>query len=231
MTTVQVRMRLRSWRRRRARRAASNRSSRVALGGRTVAGAVAGRAGDEAGLFAFFFVCVAERGRGPERPLLAATCGKPAQVLERFPSSLIDALAVADEGGESRATSLRIPASLHRAVVLATELGMDESFTAATSRALTDRLRDFVRREALAEHFHQFPSDVPTLAAVAHRRVRGSDHPAASRPELIDQVAAWIAGQRPEWARTGAVDETVDEVLSSIAMLAAGVGSRRRRSA
>ncbi|MGH9243445.1 MAG: hypothetical protein ACRD29_03830 [Acidimicrobiales bacterium] len=126
---------------------------------------------------------------------------------------------------------MRIPESLHRAVVLATELGMDESFTAATTGALTDRLRAFVRRAALAEHFHQFPSDVPTLAAVAHRRVRGSDHPAASRPELIDQAAAWVAEQRPDWARTGAVDETVDEVLGYVAMLAAGVGTRRRRNA
>jgi hypothetical protein len=35
----------------------------------------------------------------------------------------------------------------------------------------------FVRQQALAEHFSKFPADVPRLADVAQRRVRGSDHP------------------------------------------------------
>lgn len=144
---------------------------------------------------------------------------------------LIEALAAVDQVEGSKATSLRIPEALHRAVVLATELGMDESFTAATSRALADRLRVFVRRTALAGHFSQFPEDLPTLAAVARRRVRGSDHPGASRPDLIDETAAWVEQRRPDWAVTGAVDETVDEVLGYVEMLVAGVGTRRRRSA
>jgi hypothetical protein len=142
---------------------------------------------------------------------------------------LIEALAGLDQDEVSKATSVRIPEALHRAVVLATELGMDESFTAATSRALADRLGTFVRQQALTEHFTTFPDDVPTLAAVTHRRVQGSDHAGASHPELIDDTAAWVEQRRPDWVLSGAVDETVDEVLAYVEMLAAGVGTRRRR--
>ena len=95
---------------------------------------------------------------------------------------LIEALSTAEDTDGSKATSVRLPESLHRAVLLATELGMDESFTAATSRALRARLGDFVRRQALAEHFSQFPADLPRLADVARRRVQGSDHPGVTRP-------------------------------------------------
>ena len=125
---------------------------------------------------------------------------------------------------------MRLPEALHRAVLLATELGMDESFTAATNRALRERIDDFVRRQALAEHFSKFPADVPRLADVAKRRVHGSDHPGVSHPELIEGAAAWVQQRRPEWAMTGAVDGAVDEVLGYVEMLASGVG-RRRRSA
>lgn len=141
---------------------------------------------------------------------------------------LVEALAAAENSEELKATSVRLPEALHRAVLLATELGMDESFTAATSRALRERLGDFVRREALAEHFSQFPADLPRLADVASRRVRGSEHPGASRPELIEEAAAWVEQRRPEWALTGAVDDTVDEVLGYVEMLVAGVGRRGR---
>jgi hypothetical protein len=144
---------------------------------------------------------------------------------------LLEALAATEEAGELRATSVRIPEALHRAVLLATELGMDESFTAATSRALSDRLHAFVRQQAIAEHFRAFPADLPRLAAVAHRRVRGSGHPGATRPDLVDEAAAWVEKRRPDWAVTGTVDETVDEVLGYVEMLAAGVGRSRKRSA
>jgi hypothetical protein len=143
---------------------------------------------------------------------------------------LIEALSTAEDADGSKATSIRLPEALHRAVLLATELGMDESFTAATSRALRDRLDDFVRRQALAEHFSKFPADLPRLADVARRRVQGSDHPGGSRPELIEEAAAWVERRRPEWAVSGAVDDTVDEVLGYVEMLAAR-GGRRRRSA
>jgi hypothetical protein len=144
---------------------------------------------------------------------------------------LLEVLAAAEEPDVSRATSVRLPEALHRAVLLATELGMDESFTAATSRALWERITDFVRRQALADHFSKFPADLPRLADVAKRRVHGSDHPGVSHPELIEEVAAWVDQRRPEWAVAGAVDDTVDEVLGYVEMLAAGVGRSRRRSA
>ncbi len=139
---------------------------------------------------------------------------------------LVVALSAAEEAGGSRATSIRLPEALHRAVLIATELGMDESFTVATSRALEERVGEFVRRMALAEHFSRFPEDVPSLADVAMIRVRGSGHPGASRPDLIEETAAWMTKQRPDWALSGAVDETVDEVLGYVEMFAAGVGRR-----
>jgi hypothetical protein len=144
---------------------------------------------------------------------------------------LIAALEETESAAGSKATSIRLPEALHRAVGLATELGMDSSFTAATSRALTDRLHDFVRRLALAEHFREFPADRPALAAVAHRRVAGTDHPGTSRPELVDEVAAWVEERRPDWWLTGAIDDAVDEILGAVEMLAAGVGDAKRRSA
>jgi hypothetical protein len=146
-------------------------------------------------------------------------------------SDLISALAAGGDGDPAKATSVRLPESLHRAVLLATDLGMDDSFTAATTAALRDRLLAFVRQQALAAHFDRFPNDVPSLAAVARRRVQGSGHPAAARPELIDEAANWIEQRRPDWALTGAVDEAVDEVLGYAEMIAAGVGNGRRRSA
>lgn len=151
--------------------------------------------------------------------------------MERRLEELMEALRAADQGGGAKATSVRLPDALHRAVLLATELGMDESFTQATTRALTDRLHAFVRQRALAEHFATYPSDIPSLAGVAHRRIRGTDHPGVSRPELVDAAAAWVEQRRPEWAAAGLVDPTVDEVLGYVEMLAAGVGRRGRRSA
>lgn len=135
--------------------------------------------------------------------------------------------AAAGGTGGTMATSLRLPEALRRAAQLATEMGMDESFTTATTRALAERIRAFARREALAQHFRRFPGDGPSLAAVTLRRVRGTDHPATHRPDLVDEVAAWVEGEQPGWA-TGAVDETVDLVLGYVTMLAAGVGVERR---
>ena len=122
-------------------------------------------------------------------------------------------------GGGSQATSVRLPVALHRAVHLATQLGMDESFTAATSRALLDRLATFARERALAAHFAAFPADRPSLAAVVHRRVRGTDHAATRHPELVDDAAAWVERTHPDWSRTGVVDATVDRVLDHLEML------------
>lgn len=144
---------------------------------------------------------------------------------------LIAALDGLDADGVSKTTSLRLPDKLHRAVLAATRAGMDPSLTAATTAALADRLRAFLRSRALAGHFARFPGDIPSLAEVALRRVEGSDHPGAKRPDLVEEVANWVEVRRPDWGLRGAVDESVDLVLDHVEMLCAGIGVKRRRSA
>ncbi|MGH3871846.1 MAG: hypothetical protein ACRDSR_10100 [Pseudonocardiaceae bacterium] len=139
---------------------------------------------------------------------------------------LFAALAeLADSRGETKATSVRQPAALRRAAQVATELGMDESFTAAANRALEERIRAFARQQALATHFDRFPEDRPRLAAVTLRRVAGTDHPAQRHPDVVEAVAEWVEGREPDWMLAG-VDETVDQVLQHVEMIAAGVGVR-----
>lgn len=139
---------------------------------------------------------------------------------------LFAALAeLADSRGETKATSVRQPAALHRAALVATELGMDESFTAAANRALEERIRAFARQQALATHVERFPEDRPRLAAVTLRRVAGTDHPAERHPDVVEAVAEWVEGREPDWMLVS-VDETVDQVLRHVEMIAAGVGIR-----
>ena len=123
---------------------------------------------------------------------------------------------------------MRLPEPLQRATFIAVELGMDDSITAATSHALLDRVTAFARGRALAAHFERFPEDVPPLAEVAARRVSGSDHAAARRPELLGAAADAVERRRPEWATTGDVDDTVDEVLTVVEAMEA-VAPRRTR--
>lgn len=140
---------------------------------------------------------------------------------------LVELLYGGDAEGTTRSTSLRLPERVHRAASVATELGMDESLTAATTHALLDRILGFVRQRALAEHLSNFPEDVPSLASVAARRVSGSDHAAVDHPGLVREVADWYERHHPEWATSGRVDEAVDRVLDHVEMLASGVGSDR----
>lgn len=132
---------------------------------------------------------------------------------------------MAESRGETKATSVRQPAALHRAALVATELGMDESFTAAANRALEERIRGFARQQAFATHFERFPADRPRLAAVTLRRVAGSGHPAERHPDVVEAVAEWVEGREPDWMLIS-VDETVDQVLRHVEMIAAGVGVR-----
>jgi hypothetical protein len=140
--------------------------------------------------------------------------------LDRLLSALAD--AGTEEGSTPpRATSLRLPEAVHRAAMLATELGMDPSLTAATTEALLDRVRRFARGQALAQHLAAFPADEPDLAAVALRRTSGTDHPAASHHDLTRAVARVVAEHDPAWARTGRVDATVGRVLETVDLLVA----------
>lgn len=102
-----------------------------------------------------------------------------------------------------KATSLRLPVPVHRATAIATQLGMDDSFTAATTAALLDRLHGFLRQRALADHLARFPEDVPALAAVVARRVSGTDHPAAHHPDLAARLAAAYERRDPTGASAG----------------------------
>ena len=102
-------------------------------------------------------------------------------------ATLLELLATLDEldqDGDVKATSVRMPAALHNAVAIATELGMAESFTAATNDALALRVRAFARQRALAAHLSPVPHDQPDLEAVVRRRVSGTDHPAARHEEV-----------------------------------------------
>ena len=132
---------------------------------------------------------------------------------------LLDALGALHAETSSKATSIRLPEALHNAIQIATELGMDDSFTSATTHALTERVRDFARQQALAAHFAKYPEDVPSLADVAHRRVLGTDHPAASKPELVDTLASLVEQQWPDCVSSGHVDEAVDRVLQMVETL------------
>lgn len=145
--------------------------------------------------------------------------------MERL-EDLFDALAdLADSRGETKATSIRQPAALSRAAHVATELGMDESFTAAANRALEERVRAFARQRAFAAHFGRFPEDRPRLAAVTLRRVSGTGHPAESRVDVVEAVAEWIEAREPDWM-VRAADKTVDDALRYVEMIVAGVGVR-----
>lgn len=137
-------------------------------------------------------------------------------------ATLRDLLTSLDELGSSgdvKATSVRMPEALHHAVAIATELGMAESFTAATNEALTSRVRAFARQQALAAHLTQFPHDQPDLEAVVRRRVSGTDHPAALHEQLTVAAAQRYAHRHPDWAVSGAVDHAVDQVLELVEML------------
>ncbi len=122
-------------------------------------------------------------------------------------------------GVSTKATSVRLPEPVHRAVTVASELGMDDSFTAATVGALVERVRSFARQEAIAAHLRAFPADQPRLADVARRRVSGTDHVAAEHPEMVDRVADWYERRHPDWASSGRVDAAVDEVIDRVEML------------
>ena len=132
---------------------------------------------------------------------------------------LLASLDELDQDGDVKATSVRMPAALHHAVAIATELGMAESFTAATTDALALRVRAFARQQALAAHLVQFPHDQPDLEAVVRRRVSGTDHPAARHEEVTLAAAQRYEQRHPDWAATGDVDHAVDQVLELVEML------------
>lgn len=139
---------------------------------------------------------------------------------------LLACLGEFDSSGEVKATSVRMPEALHHAVVIATELGMAESFTAAMNEALASRVRAFARQRAVAEHLGRFPDDQPELETVVLRRVSGTDHPAALHEQLTVEAAQRYARRHPDWAVAGEVDHAVDQVLELVEMLVEVPSSR-----
>ncbi|MEX1164597.1 MAG: hypothetical protein WEB03_13575 [Nitriliruptor sp.] len=137
-------------------------------------------------------------------------------------ATLFELLATLDEldsSGDVKATSVRMPEALHQAVAIATELGMAESFTAATNDALASRVRAFARQRALAAHLARFPQDQPDLEAVVRRRVSGTDHPAALHEQVTVAAAQRYEQRHPDWAVSGDVDHAVEQVLELVEML------------
>ena len=135
-------------------------------------------------------------------------------------SRAVELLArLGDVPSSQRATSVRLPEQLHELAMLAGDMGWEESFTATVTEGLADRLRQTVRREAVAAQVARFPDDVPTLADVAARRVDGTAHPAAAAPALLATVADRYERSHPTWAVEGDADRAVDEVLERVELL------------
>lgn len=159
-----------------------------------------------------------------------ATPAEDKRVVDLF-EALRQSVEDAQTSRSTQPTSLRLPSSLRRAAQLANELGMDESLTQTVTVAVVERVRSFARNTGLVEHFRQFPNDVPRLADVARRRVKGTVHPAVAHPELVDGPAEWVERQHIDWVVTGGVDDAVDRILDYVEMLAAGVGATSEISA
>lgn len=142
-------------------------------------------------------------------------------------SRAVELLAdVSDATSGTRATSVRLPAALHELVMLAGEQGWEESFTAAVTEGLTERIRDTVRREAIVAHIARFPDDAPTLAQVAARRITGTPHVGVAAPDVLRDIADRYELAHPTWAVDGVMDRAVDEVLDRVELVVALTGTR-----
>ena len=131
--------------------------------------------------------------------------------VDRRLRKLIDLLDRA--GGDAVGTSVRLPANLRDAAVVATELGLAESTTDLTVRGLRDRLEAFAQRAILDEHYRQHPDARPDLADIALATAELDGDPLAARPDVIRRAAEDVAALR--------TDPTSDDVLLYAAGLAA----------
>lgn len=131
--------------------------------------------------------------------------------VDRRLRKLIDLLDRA--GGDAVGTSVRLPANLRDAAVVATELGFAESTTDLTVRGLRDLLEAFAQRAILDEHYRQHPDARPDLADIALATAELDGDPLAARPDVIRRAAEDVAALR--------TDPTSDDVLLYAAGLAA----------
>lgn len=128
-------------------------------------------------------------------------------------------------GERAVATSVRLPAALHRAATAAVEAGVAGSLTelvvSGLGTALEDRLADARDdavasdvRAALDAHYAEHPDARPTPVEIAQAAALIAGHPAAERLDLLaaaladlgddalfDDVLAWTSGALAAEAR------------------------------
>lgn len=130
--------------------------------------------------------------------------------LEGKLSELLDLLDQPD--GEAVGTSIRIPANLRQAAVLAAELGFADSTSEITVEGLRERLTWSANQLILEQHFQEFPQARPSLAEVALATAELDDSPLRYRPDLIERAATEVCA-----VKAGA---DADDVLIYAAALA-----------
>lgn len=114
-------------------------------------------------------------------------------------TTLDDLAAALDEtGGPSLVTSVRRPEALHRALLIAVELGLVGTATEAQGQALRELLEAVTQRAALEQHYAAHPESRPTLAEVALALAEAEHSPLAQQPELLEQAAREVLEVRPD---------------------------------
>ena len=131
-------------------------------------------------------------------------------VVDRRLKRLLDLLEVA--GNDTVNTSIRLPAALRDAAVLAAAMGLAGSTTELTVKGLRDRLEAFAQRAVLDAHYRAYPAARPDLAEVALAAAEIDGNPLAERPELIRRAASAVRNLR--------ADPDPDDVLLYAAGLA-----------
>jgi hypothetical protein len=123
----------------------------------------------------------------------------------------------APAGARAVATSVRLPAVLHRAAVAAVDAGLAGSLTelvvAGLDATLEDRLAGSADRAAAADvraaldaHYAEHPDARPEPIEIAQAAATITDHPAAERPDLLANALADLGDDAPlddvlAWAR------------------------------
>lgn len=135
--------------------------------------------------------------------------------MNRDLSHLLDLLD-ADES-TTVGTSVRLPANLREAAVVAAKLGLAGSTTDLTVNGLREALETFAQRAVLDEHYRQHPEARPDLADVALAAADLDGSPLAGRRDLIERAVVDVAALKD--------DPSPDDVLLYAAGLAAATAA------
>lgn len=95
-------------------------------------------------------------------------------------------------------TSVRLPARLRDAAVLAAEMGLAGSTTELTVRGLRDALEAFAQQAVLDAHYRAHPAARPDLAEVTQAAADMDGNPLAARPELLRRAADAVQALKPD---------------------------------